>query len=43
MFAPAVRADFVLGPVVPASDEPVLAASTDRAVLDLFTIFHGMI
>ena len=45
LLALAVRTNLVFGPVAPASNQPVLAASTNRAVLDLFTtpFFHGMI
>ena len=43
LLAPAVRPNLVPGPVAAAADKPVLAATADRAVLDLFSFAHGEI
>jgi hypothetical protein len=43
LLTPAVRPNLVLGPVAAAADEPVLAATADGTVLDLFIFAHGEI
>ena len=43
LLAPAIGPYLVLGPVPAASDKLMLAASTDRAVLDLDLIVHAEI
>lgn len=43
LLAPAVGPYLVFGPVAAASDKPMLAASTDRAVLYLDLFVHAEI
>ena len=43
LLAPTVGPYLVFGPVAAASDKPMLAASTDWAVLDLDLIVHAEI
>jgi len=43
LLAPAVGPYLVFGPVAATSDKPMLAASADRAVLDLDLIVHAEI
>jgi hypothetical protein len=40
LLAPAIRSNLVLGPVAAAADEPVLAATANRAMLDLLLFVH---
>jgi hypothetical protein len=40
LLASAVRPNLVLGPVAAAADKSVLAATADRAMLDLLLFIH---